>query len=58
MCDFLGKELKLGDSVVYLSHSRTSSRYIKTKVCGFTHQKVYLEWGSCVYPDKLIRYEE
>lgn len=56
--DFLGKRLKLGDSVVYLSHSKTSSCFRKCKVTGFTPKKVYIDTGKCVEPHKLIKYEE
>lgn len=64
MCDFLGRDLEIGDMVVYLMHTRTSSQYIKTRVCGFTPKKVWVEIQTnhdkkmCVEAYKLIKYEE
>lgn len=58
MCDFLERELKIGDSVVYVKNNRTSCSLIKTTVTGFTPKKVYIAYGSCVEPHHLIKYEE
>ena len=64
MCDFLGRTLKLGDKVVYLMHTRTSSHYVKTVVTGFTPKKVRVaietncDHTMCVESYKLIKYEE
>ena len=63
MNDFLGKELNVGDNVIYLYHSKTSSHYSKRKVLGFGNKKIKINDGSvngyvCVYPDKLVKYED
>ena len=58
MRDFLGRELQVGDSVVYLSHHRTSSSYHKCKITAFTPKKVYIDGCKCVEPHKLIKYDE
>lgn len=43
MKDFLGRELTVGDEVVYLQHYRTSSDLIKASVTGFTPCQVNLQ---------------
>jgi hypothetical protein len=58
MLDFLGRELHVGDKVVYLFHVKSSSHYVKTKITGFTPKKVYIDSGKCVEPHKLIKYTE
>ena len=58
MFDFLGKELQIGDKVVYLKHIKSSSNYVKAKITGLTPKKVHLDLGKCVEPHKLIKYEE
>lgn len=60
MCDFLGRELKIGDKVVYVRHYRTSCSLIKTIITGITPKRVYVEYGgnSCVAPNHVIKYEE
>lgn len=64
MCDFLGRELKIGDKVVYLMYCRTSSMYVKTIVTAFTPKKVRIKLETnlghelCVEAYKLIKYEE
>ena len=43
MKDFLGRELNVGDEVVYLQHYQTSSYLIKATVTGFTPCQVNLK---------------
>lgn len=62
--DFVGKELKVGDEVIYLSHNRTSSELHRGNVIDFTLKKVrldtYLEdghraWRELKYPHHLVK---
>lgn len=64
MKDFLGRELNIGDEVVYLSHSRTSSRLYKAIITGFTPMKVHLDtysedgrklWVETKYPRHIVK---
>lgn len=62
MKDFLGKELVVGDTVVYLQHNKTSSELIKAVVVGFTPKKVRLQeyYGDNVttkYSDLVVKVE-
>ena len=43
MCDFVGKELKIGDEVAYVNYSRTSSNLRRGVVSGFTNKMVYVK---------------
>ena len=40
MKDFLGRELNIGDEVLYLNHTRTSSYLRRAIVTGFTPMKI------------------
>lgn len=58
MKDFLGKELKVGDTVVALSHSRTSSHLFKGVITSFTPQKAYIQGEYCYglrTSDKIVK---
>jgi len=63
MVDFLGKEIRVHDNIVYLSHSKSSSQYVKGKVLEFTEKKVKIKHEtisryhiveSLVAPHKII----
>lgn len=64
MKDFLGRELAVGDEVVYLQQYRTSSALIKAIVIDFTPCQVnlrrYLDNGEPTYsvrksPHKIVK---
>lgn len=55
MKDFVGNKLNVGDDVVYLSHSRTSSHFVKSKVERFTNKCVFMIDGKRKEPDKVIK---
>lgn len=42
MKDFLGRELNVGDEVLYLIHTRTSSYLRRGIVIGFTPMKIHI----------------
>ncbi len=50
MTDFLDKPLNFGDDVIYLSHSRTSSHYVKAKIINLTPKRV-----TIVTSDKSVK---
>ena len=61
--DFLGKELNIGDKVVSLTHSRTSSWFNRAVVIGFTPKMVRVrrvrfgDWVELKAPDKIVKVE-
>ena len=64
MKDFLGRELNVGDEVVYLSHSRTSSNMYRGIVVEFTPCKVRIEtytadgegaWPQLKFPYHVVK---
>jgi hypothetical protein len=59
MCDFIGKELTIGDEVAYVSYCRTSANLCRGIVCGFTNQmvKVHDQVGriSLKSPYKVVK---
>lgn len=61
MKDFLGNELRVGDSVAYISQSRTSAWLSTSKVVGFTACFVKVEetgWDGKpirVCPTKVVK---
>lgn len=64
MKDFLGKELNIGDEVVYLNHSRTSSTLRRGIVMRFTPMKIEIEsysedgrhlWNDTKYPRHVVK---
>ncbi|WP_165678734.1 hypothetical protein [Metapseudomonas otitidis] len=63
MKDYLGQDLKVGDKIVYLSHTRTSSDLSTGRIAGFTPCYVKLEstspWAKGkVSPEKVIKVPE
>lgn len=67
MTDFLGKELSIGDKVVYCRHNGTSTSLIKAVITKIMNQKVRIGYDSyytgtiyeyAVYPDKLVKITE
>lgn len=54
MKDFLGQELFVGDNVVCLSHSRTSSQLVKGTITKFTNSMLYYSY-SRKYPENVVR---
>ena len=60
MCDFLGNKLEVGDKVVYLQHTRTSSHLVKGTVLIFTPKMVTVRSDSGFLtsksPDKMVKY--
>lgn len=54
MKDFLGQELSVGDDIVILVHSRTSSELKLSKVAGFTNVFVKI-YGGKIVPYKVIK---
>ena len=64
MKDFLGKELKIGDKVVYLNYFRTSSNLHRGVITGFTPMKIKIDtytengelrWAEKKYPRHVIK---
>ena len=70
--DFLGQELKIGDTVVYTHHTPTSSFMVKGVIVGIVQKntaggmgyKVDIDVSSVnrdkpirVWPDKVIKYD-
>ena len=64
MKDFIGRELAIGDEVIYLSHGRTSSCFYRAIVTGFTPMKIKLEtylndgrqaWCEQKYPRHVVK---
>lgn len=53
MTDFLKRPISIGDTVVYLSHSRSSSHFYKDVVIGLSPSMVLLKTTK-KSPDKLI----
>lgn len=53
MTDFLKRPISIGDAVVYLSHSRSSSYLCKDVVIGLSPSMVLLKFTK-KSPDKLI----
>lgn len=47
MCDFVGNELAVGDTVVYCRSRRNGMDMIKTVVVGFTDKMVKVERLDC-----------
>lgn len=44
MIDYLGNEIKLNQNVIIVSPNKTSKRFIKAKVIGFTKTRVKVEY--------------
>lgn len=66
MKDFLGRELAVGDEVVWLDHQHTSSMFYRGKVTRFTPQKVGIEtfsedgthvWSNLKLPYHVVKVE-
>lgn len=55
MKDFVGNELNVGNDVVYLFHSKTSSCFVKSKIERFTDKCVFMADGKRKEPDKIIK---
>ena len=58
MKDFLGRELKVGDTVVFLTHCKTSSSLHKGVIKSFSPQKAYVvgDYHSTYKsPDKIVK---
>ena len=55
MKDFLGRELAVGDEVVYLQHYRTSSYLVKAIVTGITSCQVNLQRYDIGRPTDNVR---
>lgn len=55
MKDFVGNELSVGDDVVYLFHSKTSSHFVKSKIERFTDKCVFMVDGRRKEPNKVIK---
>ena len=64
MKDFLGRELVIGDEVIYLSHGSTSSKLYRAIIVGFTPMKVRMEtydvggrqlWNELKFPYHIVK---
>ena len=64
MKDFLGRELKVGDEVLYLIHTRTSSYLRRGVVSGFTPMKIRMKtfhengkeaWDELKFPHHVVK---
>ena len=53
--DFVGNELSIGDDVVYLLHSKTSSHFVESKVERFTDKCVFMVDGKRKELNKVIK---
>ena len=64
MKDFLGRELNVGDEVIYLEHFRTSSHFNRGIVMGFTPMKINIDnyssdgrqmWRDQKFPHHVVK---
>ena len=58
MIDFLENELSIGDDVVFLNHSKTSSSLANGIVIALTERMVRVENDKGIYlrsPDKVVK---
>lgn len=55
MKDFVGNELNIGDDVVYLFHSKTSSCFVKSKIERFTNKCIFMIDGTRKEPNKVVK---
>lgn len=55
MTDFLGNELNIGDAVVYIQHSKSSSCYEKSNIVRFTEKCIVMENGKRKAADKVVK---
>lgn len=46
MKDYLGYQIEVGDNIVYLSYSKTSSQFVTGIAVGFTPKKVKIKYKS------------
>lgn len=53
MVDYLGNEIKLNQNVVIVSPNKTSKRFVKARVIGFTKKRVIVD-----YEEKELPYLE
>lgn len=51
----MGKELKVGDDVVYIYNTKSSSCFSKSKIARFTEKCIFMEDGSRKYGDKILK---
>lgn len=57
MDDFLGNKLEVGDDIVIIQHTRTSSHLKRTKVVRFTPQMVVFEVDDRWQSNKVMPYK-
>lgn len=55
MTDFLKQELKVGDQVVYLMHSKTSAWLQRGRVIRMTERYVCLDTGTRKLPKHTVK---
>lgn len=55
MKDFAGKELKVGDDVVYLKQTTSSSHLVKGRISRFTNKFVFMADGARKEPNKVVK---
>ncbi len=55
MKDFIGRNLSEGDWVVYISHSKTSSHFCRSKIKYLTPKMVVMTDGTRKVPGKVLK---
>lgn len=55
MKDFVGNKLSVGNDIVYLVHTKTSSCFVKSKIERFTDKCIFMTDGRRKESDKVIK---